>query len=139
MVYKGEWITIENSTCKDTSLSMNLYDLNKSIMSQLDPLSDEALNKYIQTINDWAAKQPDTFFMLLSNDIHYYTIFRGRNKKNLEFQGLGQAVITCLKEIAPIHDITLTDNGIEIWANYEDDMTYFSLFPYDRGIVDYRR
>lgn len=136
-----DWIKYDNAKIKDSNISMSLYDLNKSIISQLEPLSDDELELNMKLINDWANKLPDTFFMLLSHDENYFTIFRSRSKKNLEFDNLGQAVITCLKDFYTINSISLNEDSIEIWGKNEEKDNYacFYLFPYDRGIVDYRR
>lgn len=118
-------------------VSMTLYDLNSSIISQLDPITD--FTDSIELINSWAGKEPDEYFMLLNRDTSYYTLFKAKTKKHLEFENLGEAVIACLKEISCLRSISLAEGAIELWADFEDDLRCFYLFPYDKGIVEYRR
>lgn len=139
---KDQYFRYQDGEYKECKLegqvaSMNLYDLNQSIISQLDPITD--FTDSIELINSWASKEPDEYFMLLNKDTSYYTLFKAKTKKKLEFNSLGEAVITCLKEISNLRSVSLAEGAIELWADFEDDLRYFYLFPYDKGIVEYRR
>lgn len=137
----GEWVIIDNQSITNDFCKMSLYDLNQQIMSQLDPLMDDNFNAAMDLIDSWCEKEPDDFYMLLNNDLRYYTVFSARSKKNMEFHSLGEAVLVVMRELGAIRSVDLTSdsNAIEIWTDYEDTPQCFMLFPYDKGIVEYRR
>lgn len=117
-------------------LNISLYDLNESLISQLPNLTEDELNQAKVIINKFHKKQKNTNYMLYSKFASYFTVFRRNNARS---QQLGQQVISCLKsngyKIKSI-DRNKENNNIEIWAQTSpNEVHYFQLFPYDKGIV----
>jgi hypothetical protein len=112
---------------------MNLYDLNKSIISQLKTIDDFAAS--ITLINDFAENTKNKYYMLYAKDISYFTIFH--IEKYGEFTNLGNGVIECLHNVGAVKSIDYTENkdAIEIWIQQDDEPICAYLFPYDNGIV----
>ena len=66
----------QNLDNKDNSgLELNLYDLNKSIISQMTPLSISEINAKREMIINYYNKSGNIYHMLLCRDYNYYTIF----------------------------------------------------------------
>lgn len=104
-----------DAPAQDTS--MNLYDFNQILMAQMKPLTDEAIQKAIQQINDF--KKPDSiYYMLLCRDINYYTVFA---VKSFAVEDFGSVVIDCARNAGnkDILSVELNDEktAIEIWIN----------------------
>ena len=117
--------------------SIELYELNRSIVEQQGILDAEALAEKFKLINAFAADTKNDFYMLYGREINYFTVFTKHEKWELETLAL--AVTECLANIGSIYSIELTaeKDAIEIWVkdNHQDLLTCMYLFPYDSGIV----
>ena len=54
---------------------MTLYDLNKSAYASLPDITDEQKEIAERIIERFIAESDEDYFMLLNNELHYYTIF----------------------------------------------------------------
>ena len=117
--------------------SIELYELNRSIIEQQGILDAEALAEKFKLINAFAADTKNDFYMLYGREINYFTVFTKHEKWELETLAL--AVTECLANIGSIYSIELTTekDAIEIWVKdiHQDLLTCMYLFPYDGGIV----
>lgn len=115
------------------NLNMSLYDLNKSVISQLPDYDDEKFLIAIEKINNFVSN--DKFYMLLGREVNYYTVFmREPNEK----ETIGEAVVDCLKYFSPsIKSIDTTEDGsaIEVWIMDGDNPTVMYFFSYNEGVV----
>lgn len=116
---------------------MNLYELNKQLVVQLPPMENQEVEKKKQLIADFKKEQSNVFYMLLSNEINYFTLFKlipYGNEASFEDE-----VIACLRDNGAIQSIELVEDGsaIEIWVKkyFSDDSIVFYLFPYDKGVI----
>lgn len=132
-IYHNGWQLLENVKLEGQGLNMNLYDLNKSIISQLKTIDDFTAS--ITLINDFAENNKNKYYMLYAKDISYFTIFH--IEKYGEFSNLGNGVIECLHNVGAVKSIDYTENkdAIEIWIQQDDEPICAYLFPYDNGIV----
>ena len=138
-----EWTDMPEGTTAQGKggLNMNLYELNKSIVSQLPILEDytdaEAL------IQSFMEKNGESY-MLLCKDISYYTIFQKKASDNpyTHFETLGEAVLECANDIGKIISVDLTEDGsgVELWLRTpEDENLCAYLFDCTGLIVTYTR
>lgn len=121
-------------------ISMSLYEINQNIISQLPEYNNEEINNLQNKINEWEGKYSSNhYFMLLCNDIHYYTILHSSPALNNDFSSLGQAVVELLLERDfTIHSNEILEDHCEIWIKTQAEETFvFILFPYDQGVVTY--
>ena len=126
MMYKdGTWMPIQANMTSE-GLQINLYELNKQIVSQL------------RAFEDWSKFRYNEYFMLYGREISYFTIFK-RISKNGEFESLFEALKTCLEHIGTVHgfDIVNDNSALEIWVNTNGEMTCLYLFEYDEGVVTF--
>jgi len=108
-------------------------------MNSLPLYNEEQLLNLENQINNWSENFVDnTYFMLLCNELHYYTIFRHTNIDNTDFATLGRGVTELLFETGRkiVSDENCEDH-YEIWAKNDDGANVFLLFPYDIGVVTY--
>lgn len=133
-IYNNGWQLLEAAKLKGQGLNMSLYDLNKSIISQLNILTD--FTDAIALINEFTEETNNKYYMLYAKDISYFTIFH--IEKYGEFINLGDGTIECLRNIGDVKSIDYTEakDAIEIWIQRENNEPICAyLFPYDNGIV----
>ena len=114
-------------------ISMNLYDINKQVISQLPDLDADELQSKRQLINNYCTKNANTFYMLLCREINYFTLF---HRSSSEADDLGKEALLCAKDIGTIKAIDENDCGaIEFWVADEENTYVMLLFPYDSGVI----
>lgn len=124
---------------ENKGVSMNLYDLNKSIVNQLTPMTNQDIQKKIELFEELKATSMNLHYMLLCKDYNYYTIFEDDSMLNMPNFGVAVSeIITNLGKVISI-DFTETKDAIEIWIIPEGEESAFAfyLFPYDAGVVYY--
>ena len=133
--YNGEdWHSIEVGG----GLNMSLYDINKGAFGSMKPYDKDKINELQKRINDWELK--GDFYMLLNNDIRYYTVLRNTQHKKSDFSSLGEAVVGLLLERNyTIHFDDIETDYFEIWVKdpVNGEVYMCALFPYDWGVVNY--
>lgn len=121
----------------ENQIKLNLYDLNKSVINQLEPMTlDEIIDK-LELIGEYYHKSNNSFHMLLCKDYNYYTIFAPDDIVILDFIA---SIYDIIVNLGAVYSIENTEDGaIEIWIKPEgEEMPYaFYLFPYDAGVVYY--
>lgn len=140
MVYKdSKWIPLNNNAKLNTEgsgIEINLYDLNKNIMSQLKPLSDEKLKELKKLILTFDDTIDNTYYMLLCRERNYYTTF----VKNgcIGINAINESVIDCLHDLGEIISGELTEDktAIEFWIKADDTAYCVYFFGYDAGVVE---
>lgn len=130
-------IDIENK-----GLELNLYDLNKNLMNQMEPWPKERLwQEGNDIIFKFFTTEPyDKHYMLLCAEYHYYTIFDGDADADAT-DDFTSTVLGIVEELGPVYSIDKTEDGdaLEFWIKplNQPEPLVFLLFPYDRGVVRY--
>ena len=131
---KWESVNIDNK-----GISMNLYELNKSIINQLPPLTEQEIAVRMDVIHKLHNESMNNHYMLLCKEYNYYTIFESDTMLNMPT--FGAAVCEIISNIGDVFSIDATDDGaaVEIWIkpDEQEDAFVFYLFPYDAGVVYY--
>jgi len=116
----------------DTGLTV--YDINKNLMKDENPLDPIALNIAIKKTCDDILSSFKTYWMLLSNERKDYTVFIIKNSINLE-----QELKETIQNRGQVLDITRQEDGnFEIWVRdpeTEENFVYY-LFDYTFGIIE---
>ena len=131
------WRPVEMEKDKLINLGLTEYDINKMVIIQLPSLiTNEQLAASRKLIKQFTHTHILTtgYYMLLCNDIHYYTVFEV-NEKNDE--AIEDIVIECLQEIGVIQQINKNESGdaLECWIKNNKGVFMFMLFNYDWGVV----
>ena len=132
---EGSWTPV-TAAADSTGLSMSIYELNKSIIAQLDPIVD--FTTKIEEINEWRKDTKNNFYLMYGKEISYFTLFNSLTEKTC--YSLGEEVIDCLVNIGNVYDIYLNEDYVwEIWCDEDGDgdVTCLYLFPYDIGVVEF--
>lgn len=114
--------------------NMNLYDLNKLIISQIPSLSQDALLEKKDVINALHAKYNNSYYMLYGKEISYFTLFKIINPAYFNYD-----VFDCLKHLGgdiKAMDLTEDSDAVEIWIEIEQNPICLYLFPYDNGVIN---
>ncbi len=124
----GEWEPVETPKGE---FGMNLYEMNKSIVAQLPDIKKKDLIAGKEKINMIA--QEGTYFMLLCNELKYYTVFRICSN---ETEKIEDVVIDCIKCFgATIKSIdSVEGNALEIWIQKDEEAYAMYFFNYDGGV-----
>lgn len=79
----------------------------------------------------------DIYFMLLCNDIHYYTVFKIEESAN---ENVENVIIECLQDVGVVQHIEYDEDNqqVECWIKNENGAMLFMLFNYDWGVVECR-
>ena len=136
----ASWLKIDNSKLSnDLNTGLTEYELNKDVISQLPSLitpeqlapAYEVLTKFFES-ND----NVNGYFMLLCNDIRYYTVFE-RNQTCYTRDKIEDVVIECLQDVGAIQQINFTEDNmnVECWIKNEKGVFMFMLFNYNWGVV----
>ena len=131
-LYNDGWTQVA-AAADNSGLTMNLYDLNKSIMPQLEPIAD--FTNAIEDINNWRTETNNAFYLMYGKEISYFTLFSSYGIHTANY--LGEEVISCLRSVGCVYAIDLNkDNVWEIWCDWDGEATCLYLFPYDNGVVE---
>lgn len=132
---ENDWQEVKT---KNKGLELNLYDLNKNIIDQMEPLTADELIEKIDLINGLRKKVKNQYYMLLCHEYRYYTIFA--RELNCKYN-LGGIVIQLASALGNVYSIEEAsgDTAIELWIkpnNYDSPLIFY-LFPYDQGVVNF--
>ena len=124
---------------KNEGISMNLYELNKTVVNQLPALDKQGISAKMNVIHKIHNDSLNNHYMLLCKDYNYYTIFESDTMLNMPT--FSAAVCEIISSIGDVFSIEPTEDGaaIEIWIKPEGEESpfVFYLFPYDAGVVYY--
>lgn len=119
-------------------VNVSLYELNQGAMTALPAMTTDAIEAAKEKIAEYVSNIPfGRYYMLLSNDRKYYTIFHVGNASGTDFdyETIEDQVIDCLKNQGTIKDISAVDSGIEFWITIDNNSYVYYLFNYDRGVI----
>ncbi len=136
MIYSDDkWVKVTPKAKDSGDINVSLYDMNKQIIDQLPPLSEQQLIDIVDTLNLWSKAN---VYMLYGKEISYFTVLMRGNENN-DFDNFGEGIISLLGDISDtIYSIDIVDdNAVEIWLKYNDNSTVLYLFNYEGGIVRY--
>ena len=116
-----------------------LYDLNKSTMSQVKPMSKEKLDEAQKEIADWFNWGIDAYAMLLCRERYDFTVFHLYETANVNPPALAaKEAIGCLTDRGEILSIEKTNDNVawECWVKINDEAFVYYLFPYDNAVIE---
>lgn len=130
-----QWLEFKRNADGGIDTGLTQYDLNKMVVKQLpSKVTNGQLKDYKELLKQLGTQ--GTYFMLLCNEIHYYTVITHTN--NHTQSTFYNTIIELLQERGEIKLIDWTTNkdAIECWIQNQDGVFMFMLFPYDWGIVE---
>lgn len=127
---------------KDEKLAeMSLYECNRMLMAKQPDLTTKDIENKISYLEKWFENNPDRYFMLLCNELNYFTVFHQYSTTFGSFAKLAKEVLDLsVESIGNIKAIEIDTNGmIAIWGwqQEKDELPHcFYLFPYGQGVVE---
>jgi hypothetical protein len=116
---------------ENSGIEMDLYDMNKQIISQLSDLTDwsHVEDVLIHFEGEWR----NQYYMMYGKEISYFTVFHIKERT-----AFANDVIDCIKNVGTVKAVDMTEiaDAVEIWVMYNNEPTCLYLFPYDMGIVE---
>lgn len=127
---------IPEETQDKNSISLNTYEINKQIISQLPNLDKAGYQEAKRKIRHYINSNTNTYYMLLCTDLHYYTVMvkdLDNAKKEDTFENV---VIDCVRTLGKVKTVEFdsTSNAIEIWLKHEEEIFVMYFFGYDGGV-----
>ena len=121
------------------NINMSLYEINQNLMSQMPDYTPEQIKELENKVDSWVNEKylSNKYFMLLCNDIHYYTLFH-LNPEKSDFRTVGEGLTYLLYEAGyTISAEEECDDHFEIWGKKDKKAFAFMLFPYDQGVINF--
>lgn len=130
------WHELSGKIDVNSNIEINLYNLNKQIMAQMEPFNIEKWEQAEKDIDAWDKENNASYYMMLCKEKSYYTVF---TDDGYEFHGLGAAVRECLEFVGNVVSIDINPEVIEIWIRELNDAYCLHLFNYEDGVVSFKR
>lgn len=134
-----QWLEFTRDTEGNINTGLTQYDLNKMVVSELpSKITNGQLKESKQILKELKEEYKNKYYMLLCNDIHYYTVLNiiDTDKDCIEFYNL---VIELLQDhgvIQMIDWMNIDHDAVECWIKNEKGTFMFLLFPYDWGVIE---
>lgn len=131
----GNWEELNT----ETNLQLNMYDINKQLISQMPVLTQEQSLEARKDIQTFLEETHNKFYMLLCRDINYYTLFNLINESQSPICTAEDEIWACAEYIGDIKSVERKEGAMEIWVqphenNSEAIVMY--LFGYDAGVIE---
>ena len=121
-------------------MNMSMYDINKQVISQMPCLTIEEFEGKREIFNEYHFSQFANYYMLLCNELRYYTLFHTKMAcEGEELDSLSSEIMSCLISFTDdIKSIEITDDktAIEIWITKDEETYVMYLFNYDLGVIE---
>ena len=118
----------------------SVYDYNKSVYDNFQPLDRIMLNLGQNLVSHFIEDTKNKYYMLLNKENADYTIFTVDYIKPAKRKSAAKILIDeCIHNRGQAIDINLTEDkaAIEIWLrNEENENLCYYFFPYDAAIIE---
>lgn len=126
----GQWNKFNS---ENKGFTINLMELNSMLITQMPKL--ESTEKGEKEILNYINATRVNYYMLLNNELRYYTVFHKNKKRNAS--SIEKEVIECAKELGAIKSISPNEDGvIEIWITDGDKSYPLYFFDYEKGVIE---
>lgn len=127
---------------------MTLYEINQAGYASLPKMAKSAISAAEDKVADWIQAilsehgGENIYFMLLNNDLRYYTLFNWRALSPKEGGGDSEDVVreifSIVKDLGTLKSIELNSNGAwEFWVTLPNTATHaYYLFDYTQGVIE---
>lgn len=115
---------------------MNLYELNQAGYNSLPKMTGVELANAQIKVHQFLCNTSAQFFMLLCNELHYYTIFDIENPST-NYMDVVEELFGLVNELGIIKSIEVTDSMVEFWVTSNNETHMYAFFDYDGGVIKY--
>lgn len=115
---------------------MTLYEMNQQMYSSLPELKNKALKEAKNKLYKYLSAKKDKYFMMLNNDIRYFTVFTYKNDVQVSYD-MVSIIVDIAQSLGTLKAIEIEDNMAEFWITGKDNVCrMYALFPYDEGVIE---
>jgi hypothetical protein len=135
MAKANEWISVP-VTMSSEGLVVNLYELNKQIVEQLDFITEEEFQGKRSMLEEFMTGNA---YMLYGREIGYFTVFM-RDKDKKDYNNPVDAFYDIFSIFEKqVYSMEYNDDktAIEIWIKFNEQATVLYLFDYSAAVVYY--
>ncbi len=134
-----QWLEFTQDSEGNINTGLTNYDLNKMVINQLpSKTTNGQLKESKEVLKQLKTEYNNKYYMLLCNDIHYYTVLRiiDTDENCIEFYNLVIELLQDHGTIQLIEWMNINHDAIECWVKNENGTFMFLLFPYDWGVIE---
>lgn len=113
----------------------SLYELNQMAFKNMDAWTGDGESKGELEFFNWISQYRDKkYFMLLCNELRYYTVF---HMADFNAKRMWDELKDVMSYVGPVCLMEKDSNNCwSVWAKSEDEPHLFYMFPYDNGVVE---
>jgi len=119
----------------ELDIDLTLYEMNKQIMSTLEPMTEADITREIAEIATWFSYEKNYYFMLLCRERDDYTIIHFLDTSKRCYQA-SQELLESLRNRGEIISIAYEPGVFPIWLRIDGESFLYHLFPYDTGVIE---
>ena len=110
-------------------LTISQYQLNQNYYKQLPAMTYEQIEEKREIISQFL--MPHIYFLLLNNDLHYYTFIEN------EYDNLDD-LIDLVTSLGKLKAIEFNEDApmIEFWVERDDECHMYGLIEYSKGWIE---
>ena len=133
-----QWLEFKRNADGNIDTGLTNYDLNKMVIKQLPAKTTNGqLIEEKSLLRQFDNICMNKYYMLLCNDIHYYTVINHTDNSNEStFYNIVIELLQDNGDIKLIDWASKDHEAIECWIENSTDVYMFMLFPYDWGVVE---
>ena len=112
---------------------MTLYELNQAGYNSLPAMTEQELNKAKEEILQYLTTFDGDYYVLLSNEKRYYTLFTYTEKH--KYYNMANEILSIASELGELKAIERNGDIIEFWVSSGDNCNMYALLSYDQGVI----
>lgn len=112
---------------------MTLYELNQAGYNSLPTMTEEELNKAKDAILQYLTTFDGEYYVLLSNEKRYYTLFTYAWRRN--YFDMANEILSIASELGEIKAIERDGDMMEFWISSDGNCNMYALLNYDQGVI----
>lgn len=112
---------------------MTLYEFNQAGYLSLPTMTKEDIEADFPMLVSFAENHWGEYYMLLNNDLHYYTLFHWRDNG---VQVLVEELLDIVQSLGELKAIEVNDNdAVEFWIKNDNVCNMYVFFNCGRGVI----
>ena len=116
---------------------MNLYELNQAGYAALPTMTkEEIISKKDAIFNFMSGDNLGSYYMLLCNELRYYTLFDVYRPFGKIITGsMVDEILEIIISLGELKAIEVNSSMIEFWVLKDNECHMYAFFNYDNGVI----
>lgn len=112
---------------------MTLYEFNQAGYLSMRKMTKKELQDKSKDIQKFIDNNKGKYFMLVCNELKYYTLFHTDPKKIFP---ITTELLSIVIELGDLKAIEINDSMVEFWIQKDGECHMYAFFNYDRGVIE---